>query len=636
MMAKRIPNMKNRMLVSMLAGSALAATTLAADVTPLFVLETAPMTEFAPSPLDAGMVRAIQMLPLRVDELPGEIPGFDRSYAQLINTMLHTIAKPMRVAVVHDSDSADGPTMGYGAVFSMNMGDEASAKALHEQVLGAMAESGAPDFEVLSNGMSLMETPGGPPIMFGPNRDGGAWRYEARLGYSGTAAGLMPKVDAAHGGKQVAQISVDLRALTPMLNLAKREASNQGEDLPLKVLGELEHMGLAGDNAMRVNVGMSYQGGGSLTTARVENLGGMWSTLGLPDGAIDPAIYNLVPADAWSAKFSRFDLEMITTLMAKLDEYGVPASEHVDQIGQTIGIDLVHDLVEPLGGHAVMYTSESTGGGGLASTVMLLQVRDSAKMLETNQKLIDLTNMMTMMVPYAGRYIRIAPWEHDGMQLFSLRFPGTPVPLEFTFAYEGDWAVFAVTPQGAVTAVNQIRGKGDKGLGSVALFRESIPGDRELFSASFVNAPRMFHKGYGTVAMIGSGLANLSRSPWDRNRDPGMIVPTYGELYAATRPIASWSYWDGDALEIRSTGSGSILANMVVTAGKSSGLGSMIGAFSSIAPTVAQQQGGFGMLTPPALPGVIDSWMSPIELAAAALVQIPESTLASPEAESPE
>jgi len=616
-----MPLMTNRKLMVVLAGSTLAATTQAADVTPLFVLETAPMKEFAPHPLDAGMVRALQMLPLRVDELPGEIPGFERSYAQFIVTALHTAAKPMRVAVVHDSENAQGPTMGYGAVFSMNMGDEASAKALHEQILGAMAQAGAPEFEIHSSGMTLVETPDGPPVMFGPNRDGGEWRYEARLGFAGSAAGLIGQADPAHGGKSVAQIVVDLRALTPMMDLAKREASRQDDDLPMQLLGELEQMGFAGDNAMRVNVGMSYQGGGSLTTARVENLGGMWSTLGLPDGAIDSSVYNLVPADAWSAKFSRFDLEMITAIMAKLDQYGVPATEHVNQVGQTVGIDLVADLIAPLGGHAVMYTSESTGGGGLASSVMLLQVRDSAKMLETNQKLIDLTNMMTMMVPYAGRYIRIVPWQHDDMQLFSLRFPGTPIPLEFTFAYEGDWAVFAVTPQGAVAAVNQIRGQGDKGLGSVASFRESFPEGRELFSASFVNTPRMFHKGYGTVSMIGSGLANLARSPWDRNRDPGMIVPTYGELYAATRPIASWSYWDGDALEVRSTGSGSILANMVATAGKSSGFGSMIGAFSSIAPMIAQQQGGFGMLPPPTAPGVIESWMSPIQLAAAALTQ---------------
>lgn len=582
--------MKNRMFTMALAGTTLAATTLAADVTPLFVLETAGLKEFAPHPLDAGMVRALQMLPLRVDELPGEIPDFDRSYAQLIKTMLATVAKPMRVAVVHDSDSADGPTLGYGAVFSMNMGDEASAKGLHEQILGAMAESGAPEMKVLSNGMTLVETPDGPPIMFGPNRDGGDWRYEARVAYAGSTAGLLPEADAAHGGHTVAQVSIDMRALTPVLDMAKHEASQQGEELPMRLLGEVEQMGLAGDNAMRVNIGMSYQGGGSLTTARIENLGSMWSTLGLPDGTIDSSVFDLVPADAWSAKFSRFDLEMITTLMAKLDSYGVPATEQVANMGETIGVDLVNDIVAPLGGHAVLYTSESTGGGGLISGVMLLEVRDRAKMLETNQKLIDLTNMMTMMVPYAGRYIRIMPWEHDGMQLFSLRFPGTPVPLELTFAYEGDWAVFAVTPQGAVAAVNQIRGQGDEGLGSVALFKESIPSDRELFSVSFKDSGRRFHRGYGAVSLIGSGLANLARSPWDRNRDPGMIVPTYNELKAAVRPIASWSYWDGDALEMRSTGSGSILANMAGIMGNGMGpLGSLSGFAPLIEDRVNQQ-----------------------------------------------
>lgn len=593
--------MKNRVFVTVgSAGLALSAGAAGADVTPLFVLETAPLRQFAPHPLDAGIVRAIEMLPARVDELPGEIPGFERSYAQMVTTMLRTVVRPMRIAVVHDSDDAAGPSLGYGAVFSLSMADEAAARTLHEQIVGAMAEAGAPPMEIGPSGMIEINQPGTPPVFFGPHQDGDAWRYEARLNFTGPTEGFMPEADGAHGGNTIAQMSVDLRALTPMLERARVEAANEDDDRPMRLLGEIENAGFAGEDAIRVNLAMSYQGEESLTTARIENLGGLWDLLALPTGAIDRDTFDLVPADAWSASFSRFDLEMLRAIMTKLDEYGVPATEHVNQMGQTVGIDLVADIIEPLGGHAIVYTSESTGGGGLASTVMLMEVRDPEKMLDTNRKLIDLTNMTVMMVPYAGRYIRITPWEHEGTQLFSLRFPGTPIPLEMTFAYEGDWAVFAVTPQGAVAAIDQIRGDGVDGLGSVDIFTASIPEGGDLYSLSFQNSAKMFHRGYGTVSLLGSGLANLARSPWDRSRDPGMIIPPYGELRDAVRPIVTWSSWDGGALEVRSTGSSSMLANTAVMLGKGSPFGSLMGGLPSMLPAIMEGRNrmGGGMVSP--------------------------------------
>jgi hypothetical protein len=582
-----IPQMKTRLAGAVVVGTMLAAPVMAGggvagDVTPLFVLETSPMRSFAPDPLDAGMVRAIEMLPDRIEELPGEIPGFERSYAHLIATVLRTVSKPIRVAVVHDSDAADGPTMGYGAVFSIDMGDHDSAVDLQDQIIAALAEAGAPEMEIQDSGFLLLETPDGPPILFGAHEDTDGWRFEARFGYLESTAGLLGAPSAEHKGNAVAHMSFDLAALTPILELAKHEADKSGEELPVRLLGEAEDAGFAGANAIRADIAMSYQNDGSLMTARVENLGKLWDKLSLPDGAISRSTFDLVPADAWSARFGRFDLEMIRAIIVKLDSYDIPASEHVDNLGQSIGIDLMADLIEPLGGDFVFYTSESTGGGGLASSVMLMEVRDREKMLETNQKLIDLTNMMVMMVPYAGRYIRITPWEYDGMQLFSLRFPGTPVPLELTFGYEGDWAFFAVTPQGAIAACNQIRGKGDEGLGSVRAFTTGLP-NRDLFSASFVNSEKVFRGGYGAMSIIGSGLANLARSPWDRARDPGLVVPPYGLLKAGIRPNISWSYWDGDALEVRATGSRSMIANMAVQFGKSGGMGGM-GGLSGLAP----------------------------------------------------
>jgi hypothetical protein len=189
--------------------------------------------------------------------------------------------------------------------------------------------------------------------------------------------------------------------------------------------------------------------------------------------------------------------------------------------------------------------------------------------------------------------------------------------LEPTIAYEGDWAVIAMTPQGAVAACNQIRGKGDEGLGSVKPFTNALP-KGDLFTASYVDSERVFRNGYGTVSMIGSGLANLARSPWDRARDPGLIVPTYGDLKAAAVPLVSWSQWDGEALETNSIGSHSMLANMTAALGRMGGGGSAMGLIQLLGAGMAQQS-GFGMIPLPEEsnmltlnPASLESLMSPM------------------------
>jgi len=607
-----VSHKKIRMLGFMSATSVLAAAAVA-EVKPLFVMETAPLRAFAPDDLDAGLIRAIEMLPLRIEELPSEIPGFEQHYAAMASSMLRTASEPMRFAVVHDSDAANGPTMGYGLVMSVRTADEETALNMHNHLMAAIQQTGGPELRAHDAGFMMLEMPDAPPVLFGPQANGDDWHYELRLAYDGPSAGL---IDAPVDGT-VMRMSLDLRTLAPVFNMAKMQAENEGIDIAASLMSELENAGLAGENALRMNMEMGYTDDGSVTHARIDNLGAMWSAFSLPSGAISRSTFNLVPADAASAKFSRFDLEMMRTMVEKLDQYEVPASEYLDYFSQSTGIDLFADIIDPLGGDAVIYSSDSTGGGGFASSVVLMQIRDQERMAQTNQKLIDLTNMAAMMVPMAGRYIRIVPWEHDDMQMYSLRFPGMPIPFEPTFTYEGDWAIFASTPQAAVAACHQIRGHGDEGLGSVRAFTDHLP-KGDLFSASFVDSDRVFRDGYGTVSMIGSGLSNLARSPWDRNRDPGLIVPPYNELKAAAVPLVSWAQWDGDALETTSVGSHSMLANLTVGLGRMGGGGAAFGIIQMFGAQMAQQQ-GFGMIPAPVQPHVltkgassIDAWLTPM------------------------
>lgn len=578
--------------VVLAAGAALVAGSAGAQ--PLLVIETAPMRELAPDPLDAGLVEAVSMLPARVRELATEIPGFDRAAAELIAQAMSTVSRPMTLAIVHDPDIA-GPTMGYGAVLSFEFEDRASAAGLHEQLLAALATGGgpAPEPSPVADGMMQLVPPDGPAIVFGPREGGGAWRYEFHVGFVDGAWDLIAGADPEHHGKAVAQMTLDMAALTPVVEMVRHEIEQEDEPNMAHLFDDFENAGLIGPDAFNMNLAMSYQDDHVLTTARINEIGKLWSALSLPTGAIDREHFKLVPADAWTASFGRFDLEMLRAIVEKLDEYEVPASQYVEYFAESTGIHLFDDIVAPLGGDAIVYRSESTGGGGLLSSVMLLEVRDRERMLATNKKLTDFANMTAMMIPVAGKYVRIAPWTHDGIDLFSLRFQGVPIPLELTFGYEGNWMVVAPTPQGAIAAVRQIRGQGDDGLGSVRAFTSQLPRGRELYSASFVNAERVSHLGYGTVSLLGSGLANMSRSPWDRSREPGLIVPPYNDLRDALRSPVTWSYWDGSALEVRAVSGRSLIANMVVGLGKSGGAGlaQVVGALSA----QAAQEASFGI-----------------------------------------
>lgn len=578
----------------LVAGLALAAGTVFAQ--PLLVVETAPMRDLAPDPLDAGLVRAIGMLPGRVEELSSEIPNLDRSLTQLIARVLRTVSRPMTLAIVHDPDIA-GPTMGYGAVLSFQMDGPEMAGELQRELVGALAN--APDIQPSPHAEGMMQFSGpqdGPTVVFGPRQAGGEWRYEVHLGFVAQSWNLLDQPDAAHRGKAVARLALHLDALGPVLDMGRQQAERSNEPLLRKILDDVAQAGVAGDGALAIDMAMSYQADHSLTSVRLAELGKLWSMFSLPSGTIDREHFKAVPADAWTASFSRFDLEMLRSIVAKLDDYQVPASQYVDYFAQSTGISLFDDIIAPLGGDAIVYRSESTGGGGLLSSVLLIEVRDREKMLDTNRKVTDLANMMTMMVPIAGKYVRISPWKYDDIDLFSLRFQGVPVPLEITFGYEGNWMLLTPTPQAAIAAVRQLRGQGDRGLGTVEAFTSQLPRGRELYSASFVNADRVAHAGYGMTALIGSGLANMVRSPWDRTRDPGLVVPPYNEMKKSLRSSVAWSYWDGSTLEYRSVAGRSMLGNMIVGLGKSGS-----GNFASllqVAPVIAgqAQQRRFGMV----------------------------------------
>src|SRR5262249_2362260 len=146
----------------------------------------------------------------------------------------------------------------------------------------------------------------------------------------------------------------------------------------------------------------------------------------------------------------------------------------------------------------------------------------------------------------ARGYARIRDWKDGDTQLFSLAFPGLPVPVEATWALQGDWLVFGLMPQSTVAATRQIAGKGDKGLRDNKGFAAALPANKPINSFTFIDSPRLMKDGYQYICLAGSAIANAARSPTDPAREPGLIIPPLPELRAGARPMFTFSHWNGD------------------------------------------------------------------------------------------
>ena len=88
-----------------------------------------------------------------------------------------------------------------------------------------------------------------------------------------------------------------------------------------------------------------------------------------------------------------------------------------------------------------------------------------------------------------------------------------------------------------------------------------MPKDLSVSSLKFADTARNMHQGYAFLTMLGSGVANLVRSPSDPTRSPQLTVPTFPDLKKGVRPAVSWGLWKGDDYVFESHADHSMLVN---------------------------------------------------------------------------
>jgi len=559
---------------------------------------------------DDGVLRAGRMIPARVAELPGEIPDMDPQIAELINMVLRSIARPARVALHYNPNDQSGGAFGYGFVISSLTGDQEDAAKISGAVSGLIAQADIPFKPMPSQrfeGMTDIQLPLG-VVSFGPRQADDGWRFEMILGSLADPDAPFASLPEPKPGLQtIVRASMDLSHLSPLVDMAQMMAGQnpqvqQGVD-------RVEAMGIIGQDAMKAEFVKGYTDEAFFSELIIRGARKFAETLHLSTESLSTSDFEAVPADAMTAALAKGDLAQLDEMLETFKSVKPEVGQALEQFQAMTGVDFQADILRTIGGTFAFYTSDSTGGGGLTSAVAMVTLKDKERFLGANAKLVAFANSMFGQIDDVGKYIEISPWTEGGIDLYSLRFRGLPVPIELTYSVTADWLIFAATPQAALAAAQQVTGKGDGGLATNPRYIQAVPQDRPLIKVTFIDTARTMLDGYGVVSLFGSALGNLVRSPTDP-RDPGLVVPVINDLRRDARAMAQFSYWSGEDYIVTSTGDRSGLVNASGLAGAAAPYLPLIAAGLGAAAVAGEKHGNdwsaipYDAITPEMIPGL--------------------------------
>lgn len=519
------------------------------DAVPFMHVRMGDLAAMAPSPKDAGLRRVFALLDDRLADLPQEL---GREMPPEAAQLFSEESLPVWLHLLSAQKSF---SMGMSRTMAMEMGNPmVGAVAIEE----ADAESAAAYAGQLDALLERMGAPV-PPGLYAP--DGNS--VVMRMGMNPPAE-IAPKARALAGrGGLVSEMSVDVGA---MLGFFQGMVQEQGAPPEAALLFDVLHR--LGLHEMKVELAQTSNERFIRTTSVMSGLGKRMRESGiLPAEGIQLAHLAPIPADATMANVSRFDMgagfEALNALAAEImTEMGMEGSDPAAQILSFTGIDLREGLFGALGDTMGYYSSMTTGGGGLTSTVVFFSLRDADALTDTKEHIEGMLNGLAASETYG--YVSIRPWMDGETEYTSLMFPGLPVPLEPTIAMDTNWLVVAATPQAARAAMAQIQGGGEN-LGSRANIASLADGTKN--GIGFVDTAYFSRIGYGPVCLVGSALANAVRSPRDDTRDAGPVVPLFNDFQSGIAPTVTVTEVLGDDLVSVAVGDSSNLVQFAMVAG---------------------------------------------------------------------
>jgi hypothetical protein len=531
-------------------------------------------------PKDARLRDALQRMDARVLELPEALSEPDMP-AEAVQLAVQGLLGPMSLrAGAATGEAAQRMPVWAQMTFRAPSADEARARA--QRLVQVMSKLDVPSLGVDEAFHGLSVVPLGPvELHHGVARDGRPDTLVLAANGLRTDEPDLGTLDLPQGVAPVLAFKLDYRGLKQVLETFGGEEATQA--FALTGMEDVVLQGGFGHGADR-----SY---GALRT--IGWVGSARTSGTLPSGRIPRAALERIPADATAATVSCSDLGGIAHLMRKAvttegAEAGLPpGTDPVEILREMTGFDLDRDLLDHLGETWGAYLSDSTGGGGLYSAVLFVQVTDEKGLRDALERF---EGQIEEWGASMGQPLSVRHWPHAKADVATFAIPGLPIPLELSWALQDGWLVAAASSQGIAAALDQAAG----GRGSLldhAGFRASASGPLDdLVSLTFLDVPRFVRDGYPLVAMSGAALGNGLTSQAAPDRVPPMVVPGLAELARGARATVALGRVEGEDLVVLSQGDRSFLVEAAGIAGAVGPLPMLVGAMAGAFTTTARAE----------------------------------------------
>ena len=517
---------------------------------------------------DAVLRDALRLIGPRLQELPTEI-GQEDMPGDLLAMLADALMSPMQLqAGLLEEFDLDQRTPPFYVQLQLQGADEQAAQQRMEVLMQLMQQAGGPDMQAqpLADNPSIMEIDAdGAPVFVGTGEFNGQPATIASLNVLEANAVDMNRYHLPEGVSPVMAMTYNAKAMAPLM---EKVAEQGGPDA--EAMMQMQMMGLTGDNASSTHAAMGYSDDRAHFVATMSNYASnpMYQTL-ISERTLTAAELAMIPADATVANVSHVKLNGLDDFVSAMIESvpedqrdGMTADDMFQMIEEEIGLNPKTDVIDHLGETLGYYLSDTTGGGGLASAVMFMEVANEAGLNNTLAEWVGKANQLGQQE--ANGYVRFRTREVNGQKMTTLSFPGLPVPLEISYQVEDGYLWIGATPQ-ALTGALQYKSSGSKGLMDNQNFVDGLGGGGidGAMGVSFLDTPRLMDTGYGMATLGMSALTNALMSPTDESRSPGLILPTYMELMDGARASVSKTWIDGNDMRVHAQMDRSMLVNLV-------------------------------------------------------------------------
>ncbi len=530
---------------------------------PVLELHSVGLYDWPENAKDARVVSAFKLLRDRIGELADEL-DMEPEQAQMMEMGwdLLTARSALRFAPTENGIDA-----------SFVLAPENGNIESMQQQLSMLAMMGGMEFQDQGNGIAQAMGPVG-PMNLGIDAD----RIWLALGDSQPASLDVSGKGLPAGTTPIMSGRVDVNA---MIQMFAPEVAMELEQQSDMFLGSGAAM-FVGPDAAVLEFGVGVDDASMHMVSRMIGARASMEAMGNSDETlITREDLSVIPMDAVQMSVMQTNIRgTLEGLQMALEMSG--EENPLEALEEEIGVDIMNDVLMNIGDRAYYYQSESTGGGGFSSMVLMLELRDPDAMAEAHWTLVERLNELA--ANEIDGYARVHAWDVHGVTGFSMTAPGLPIPFEPSWAISGNNLVFALTPMALSESLAQLNGKRDSsiidhpGFRSVVLDR--MP-DAGAVSVYFTDSPRMAAKGYGMTNLLTSAIANAARSPEHPDRVEGSLMPSYHEFVADIAPMGGISMWEGDDLVSRYSADRSMLVQLA------SGLGAIADMQGIIIPAFA-------------------------------------------------